>query len=159
MEPSGEREGQIVEEISCFHHRMKWSLSVSTLKRRLHGPREGVCFIIPRKKYTQDEVTVPLFVFVVWQLHGLTSVSPEAGVEKKTLLMLLCSDIQPLLPWEGKWNGVPRTLRLCLSAGVNEHQFMEWRKRNKVSFEVKTIFDQSNFRFPPRNIKECFSTL
>lgn len=146
MEPSAESEGQWVEEFSYFHHRMEGSLSVPTLKRPLQGPRDREHLTIPRKEYTQDEVTVPVFVFVVWQCHGLTAVSPEAGIEKRTPLMLYVLILSPHCGLrEGKWNSVLRTLRFCLSAGDNELQFIEWGKRNKLSFEVKTIFDQSNF--------------
>lgn len=128
---------------------IEWnSLSVSMLKRPLsfHEPRERVLFTIPRKVYPGHQITV-LFLFVC--LYHLTffldslSWAPRLEWRRGPCCHVLGWYSGLLWALRGQMSSVPGTLRLGLSAGDNKPQFMEWRKRDKVSFEVKTIFDQN----------------
>lgn len=146
---------------------MKQNLSVSMLKRPLcfHEPRERGLFVIPQKSIFCKLSDHSLFVFDTWYFHGFTLSSPEAGMETRTLPILLCSGLifsSYCGIWEGKWNlwsNVPETLTLCVNSGHNEQQSTEWTKRNKISFSQDDFFYQNYFSFPPRSIKYWFSAL
>ena len=74
--------------------------------------------------------------------------------------MLLCSGADSLRSMWGlkRPNRTYRTRSpahsvLCLGSGENEHHPLSEDGKGTESFEVKTIFVQSNFSFPPRTIK------
>lgn len=81
-------------------------------------------------------------------------------MEKRTLPMLLRSGTDRLCSMWGlkRPNRTCRTMSLahsvlCLGSGANEHHPLSEDRKGTESFEVKTVFVQSNFSFPPRTIK------